>query len=198
MGCFWEPSESLLEVDGVIDTVVGYTGNPFATQAPTYDSVCYSRQPWVEGVRVRYDDEKLSYEQLLNEFFERQKSKVGSRQYASVIFTNDKEQEAIAKQWMIDNSTRIRTDGWTTQMTSIEPTTKFYQAEGYHQRYWQKQRPRLATILVMLAVASGIFDSITPEAYQSVVASVANTLGLLVGGWILLERLIDSKVIELD
>ena len=83
-------------------------------------------------------------------------------------------------------------------MTSIEPTTKFYQAEGYHQRYWQKQRPRLATILVMLAVASGIFDSITPEAYQSVVASVANTLGLLVGGWILLERLIDSKVIELD
>ena len=63
--CFWEPSEELLKVEGVIDTVAGYTGNPSATKAPTYDSVCFSPN-WVEGVRVQYDDEKISYSELLD------------------------------------------------------------------------------------------------------------------------------------
>jgi hypothetical protein len=42
MGCFWKPSEELLKVPGVIDTVAGYTGNPSETKAPNYDSVCFS------------------------------------------------------------------------------------------------------------------------------------------------------------
>ena len=82
MGCFWKPSEELLKVPGVIDTVVGYSGSPKSEPAPTYDSVCYSRD-WVEGVRVRYDDDLHSFESLLDAFFEAQEPKLGSRQYGS-------------------------------------------------------------------------------------------------------------------
>jgi peptide methionine sulfoxide reductase MsrA len=51
MGYFWEPSEELLKVDGVMDTVVGYTGKPSTKKAPSYENVCFGRE-WVEGVRV--------------------------------------------------------------------------------------------------------------------------------------------------
>ena len=51
----WEPSEEMLKVEGVTNTVAGYTGNPEATRAPTYDSVCFGDR-WVEAVRVTYDD----------------------------------------------------------------------------------------------------------------------------------------------
>jgi peptide-methionine (S)-S-oxide reductase len=202
MGCFWEPSESLLKVDGVIDTVAGYTGNPSAAasnKAPTYDNVCFGRQSWVEGVRVIYDEDKISYEELLEAFFEAQKPQMGSRQYASIIFPHDAEQDQIAKNWIQENATRARQqDGRTPQMTSIEAKTKFFQAEGYHQRYWQKQRPRFAAILGLLAIATGIMDPIVPEAYQQTVVTAANSAVLLAGLGILLERkILDVKVVEL-
>ena len=196
MGCFWEPSESLLKVDGVIDTVAGYTGNPSVSKAPTYDNVCFGRK-WVEGVRVMYDDDKISYEELLEAFFVTQNPKMGSRQYASIIFPYDDEQDRIAKNWIQENVSRARPDGWTPQMTSIEEKTKFFQAEGYHQRYWQKQRPRLGAILGLLAIATGILDPIVPEAYQQTVVTAANSAVLLAGIGILLERKIDAKVVEL-
>jgi peptide-methionine (S)-S-oxide reductase len=196
MGCFWEPSESLLKVDGVIDTVAGYTGNPSASKAPTYDNVCFG-QKWVEGVRVMYDDDKISYVELLEAFFETQNPKMGSRQYASVIFSHDAEQDQMARNWIQENVSRARQDGWTPQMTSVEAKTKFFQAEGYHQRYWQKQRPRLGAIIGLLAIATGILDPIVPEAYQQTVVTAANSAVLLAGVGILLERKIDAKVVEL-
>eukprot|EP00957_Ditylum_brightwellii_P050098 3797928-Ditylum_brightwellii.AAC.1 len=60
MGCFWEPSETLLSKDGILATTVGYTGGKPNAKAPTYDSVCYGRD-WVEAVRVVYDDTIVSY-----------------------------------------------------------------------------------------------------------------------------------------
>jgi peptide-methionine (S)-S-oxide reductase len=196
MGCFWEPSESLLQVDGVIDTVAGYTGYPLASKIPTYDNVCFG-QKWVEGVRVMYDDDKISYEELLEAFFVTQNPKMGSRQYASIIFSHDAEQDQIAKNWIQENVSRVRPDGWTPQMTSVEAKTKFFQAEGYHQRYWQKQRPRFGAVLGLLAIATGILDPIFPEAYQQTVVTAANSAVLLAAVGILLERKIDAKVVEL-
>jgi peptide-methionine (S)-S-oxide reductase len=196
MGCFWEPSEELLKVDGVLDTMAGYTGNPRATKAPSYDSVCYGRE-WVESVRVVWDDEKLSYTQLLNAFFEKQKPQLGSRQYASIIFHHDIEQEKTARRWILENVNKPRQDGRTTQMTSIEPTSKFFLAEGYHQKFWQKQRPRFAGIIGLLAIASGIMDPITPENYQSTAATGANLAVLMALAAIVLERKIDANVVEL-
>lgn len=196
MGCFWEPAEELLKVDGVVDTVAGYTGNPSARKAPKYQNVCYGRQ-WVEGVRVKYDDDKISYEELLEAFFQAQNPKLGSRQYASIIFPHDDEQSKAAKGWIKANSDRQRKDGWMPQFTSVEPLSKFYKAEGYHQNYWQKQRPRFAAIFALLAIATGLLDPIVPEAFQKSVETGANALTLAMAIYIGLERIIDSEVVEL-
>lgn len=195
MGCFWEPSEELLNVDGVIDTIAGYTGNPSAAEAPTYDTVCFGNK-WVEGVRVKYDDDKISYNELLEAFFETQKPKMGSRQYASIIFPHDEEQKKMASEWIKKNADRQRKDGFMPQWTAIEPQSTFFQAEGYHQRYWQKQRPRFALIIFLLAVATGAFDSVVPGAYQKSVETAANGSVLLVAVFQLLERVLDARVEE--
>lgn len=192
----WEPAEELLKVDGVADTVAGYTGNPSAEKAPSYDNVCFGRN-WVEGVRVTYDDSVISYEGLIEEFFKAQNPKLGYRQYASIIFPHDEEQQKIATEWMQANASLQRKDGWMSNWTSIEPLSKFYQAEGYHQRYWQKQRPRFLAIVGLLAVSTGVLDSIVPEAFQSMVGTFANAAVLAIGIYIALERVLDAKVFEL-
>ena len=181
----------------MIDTVAGYTGNPEATKAPTYDSVCFGKL-WVEAVRVSYDDEKLSYPELLEEAWKAQKAKVGSRQYSSIIFPQSSEEESIAREW-IEKRNKNSQDGLTPAMlrTTIEKESKFYQAEGYHQKYWSKQRPRFAAIIGCLAISSGILDSVTPEYLQQMVATAGNTGALAIALWQLLERKLDAKVVEL-
>lgn len=197
MGCFWKPAEELLKVDGVMDTVAGYTGNPRATSAPSYDSVCFGRD-WVEGVRVYYDDDKLSYQELLDAFFEAQEPKLGSRQYASIIFPHDEKQQEVAQEWLRMERERTRDDGISVGITDVEPLTKFYQAEGYHQRYWAKQRPRFATIIGLITLSSGILDSFIPLSMHSAIDTVANGLTIAIGIYVMAERVIDAKVIELS
>lgn len=196
MGCFWKPAEELLKTDGVIDTVAGYTGNPQAREAPTYDNVCFGRS-WVEGVRVYYDDTKVSYQQLLDAFFDAQEPKLGSRQYASIIFPHDSEQQLDANTWLEANSMKMRDDGVTVAQTEVEPLSPFYQAEGYHQRYWQKQRPRFAAIIVLIAISMGAIDSVFPTDLASTVHTAGNTGALVLALYQLLERQIDAKVVEL-
>jgi peptide-methionine (S)-S-oxide reductase len=196
MGCFWDPAEQFLKIDGVTDTVAGYTGKSDAITPPTYESVCFSRD-WVEAVRVIYDDEKITYQQLLDTMFEVQKPKLGSRQYASIIFAHDDKQETISRAWIEQNSGLQRMDGWRAEWTTIEPLSKFFQAEGYHQRYWQKQRPRLAVLLGLLAISTGLLNSILPVDVQSTVETAANFSVIIVGIAIILERFWDAKVVEI-
>jgi methionine-S-sulfoxide reductase len=199
MGCFWKPSEELLKTKGVIDTVVGYTGNPTASQAPTYEGVCFSRE-WVEGVRVKYDDAEISYRELLDAFFEAQEPQ-NSRQYASIIFTHDEEQRQEAQSWLQEGvqAKRVRQrDGAAVSWTTMEPVSAFYQAEGYHQRYWQKQRPRFAIILALLAASSGLFDSFLPFTFAQKLHTAANAVVLLCCAGILMERKLDAKVFKLE
>mmetsp|Transcript_10931 Transcript_10931/g.23155 ORF Transcript_10931/g.23155 Transcript_10931/m.23155 type:complete len:252 (-) Transcript_10931:126-881(-) len=202
MGCFWEPSEELLKVDGVVDTVSGYTGNKnfdndASKKVPSYENVCYGRE-WVEGVRVTYDTDKISYEKLLDAFFEIQKPQPGSRQYSSMIFPHDEEQLRLAEQWK-GTSRERDSDGFKNEWTLIEyPRTKFYAAEGYHQRYWQKQRPRFALMGVLLAIATGFGDQFYDAALESTVKTFANGATVAVGLAITAERFLDSKVVELE
>jgi methionine-S-sulfoxide reductase len=199
MGCFWEPAEELLKVDGVIDTIAGYTGNPKSNSSnyvPNYESVCYGNE-WVEGVRVKFDDEQISYEEILDAFYDIQKPKLGSRQYASIVFPHDLEQQQTVEVWMKQNAGRQRKDGWRVEWTSVEPLSKFFKAEGYHQQYWQKQRPRFAIILALLAVATGVIDPVIPPALQHTAESVSNGAVVVIGLLVILERFLDSKVVEL-
>jgi peptide methionine sulfoxide reductase MsrA len=79
--------------------------HPLASKTPTHDNACFG-QKWVEGVRVIYDDDKISYEELSEAFFVTQNPKMGSRQHASIIFSHDAEQDQIAKNWIQENVSR--------------------------------------------------------------------------------------------
>ena len=184
-------------MEGVKDTVAGYTGRENAVKAPKYEEVCFSRD-WVEGVRVFYDEDKLSYEELLDAFFETQEPKFGSRQYASIIFPHDEEQREKATAWLNQNAERQRGDGIPVKLTQIEDRTPFFQAEEYHQRYWQKTRPRIAGMIALLAISTGVLDSITPATVQSAIHTGANALVLAGLIFVLVERKIDTKVVQLD
>lgn len=193
-----KPAEEMLKVPGVIETVAGYTGNPATDTAPNYEAVCYSRD-WVEGVRVIFDDEQVSYTQLLDSFFEAQEPQYGSRQYASIIFPHDEAQLQAAEDWLesAKSSRKLRRDGVSPEMTRIERLSPFYKAEEYHQRYWEKMRPRIAGLVVLLSISTGLLDNFTPETVHEAVHTAASAVALLGMAFVLVERKIDTKVTQL-
>ncbi|MCJ7696004.1 MAG: peptide-methionine (S)-S-oxide reductase MsrA [Anaerolineaceae bacterium] len=140
-GCFWGVQAKLSKIEGVIDTVVGYTGG--SVNDPDYHMVCTDRTGHAEAVQVTYDQDVLSYEHLVQEFWrihdpttpDRQGPDYGS-QYRSVIFFHDEEQKEKAEQVKValDNAKLFR----YPIVTEIVPASKFYNAEEYHQRYYEK------------------------------------------------------------
>lgn len=141
-GCFWGVEETFRRTPGVISTAVGYEGG--TTPNPTYEDVCSHMTGHAEVVRVEYDPEKVSYEALLDIFWEmhdpttldRQGPDVGS-QYRSVIFYHTPEQEAAARASVdaLEKSGRFR----RPIVTQIVPEATFYPAEDYHQQYLAKR-----------------------------------------------------------
>ena len=147
-GCFWGVEVAYRRVAGVTATRVGYTGGD--TSNPSYESVCTGQTGHAEAVEVTFDPARLGYDDLLEVFWalhdptqlDRQGFDVGS-QYRSAIFTHGPEQEAAARASM----ERLQAAGRAGEqvVTRIEPAGRFYQAEDYHQRYFEKrQRGRRA------------------------------------------------------
>jgi len=198
MGCFWKPAEELLKVDGVLETTAGYTGNPSATEAPNYDKVCFSRE-WVEGVRVIYDDEKVAYAQLLENFFQAQEPKGGSRQYASIIFPHDDEQQEAAQAWLQagTESKRVRDDGVPVSFTKLEPLSSFYAAEGYHQNYWSKFRPRVVAIIGCILLQMAPLDQVLTPDVVAAVHTLTDVSLKVIAVYVIGERFLDAKVVQL-
>jgi len=141
-GCFWGVEAKFRKLDGVIDAVVGYTGGN--VENPTYRMVCTTETGHAEAVRITYDPDKISYEKLVRVFFDlhnpttpnRQGPDVGS-QYRSVIFYQDEEQRQTAEKVKkeLDQSNKYR----SPIVTGIVPADDFFEAEEYHQRYYEKQ-----------------------------------------------------------
>lgn len=141
-GCFWGVEAEFRQVPGVIDAAVGYIGG--TTQNPTYRDVCTDRTGHAEAVQVVFDPSKVSYEQLLNVFWQihdpttpnRQGPDVGT-QYRSAIFFHTPEQEAAARASKEEQqaSGRFR----RPIVTEIAPASTFYRAEEYHQQYLEKR-----------------------------------------------------------
>ena len=139
-GCFWKPEAEYREVPGVVDTAVGYEGGH--VDNPTYEQVCTGKTGHAEVVRVTYDPERISYDDLLQVFWakhdptqlNRQGWDVGD-QYRSAIFTHDAEQEEVAARSKAQEQTRHR----KPVVTQIEPSSTFYVAEDYHQQYLEKR-----------------------------------------------------------
>ena len=141
-GCFWGVEARFQQLPGVIETAVGYEGGKL--DDPTYKDVCTDRTGHAEVVEVKFDPAKLSYQQLLNLFFElhdptqlnRQGPDWGA-QYRSVIFVHSPEQEAIT------NATIARLTEQKTYerpiATQVVRAQTFWRAEEYHQKYLEKR-----------------------------------------------------------
>jgi len=141
-GCFWGVEVSFRKVKGVIDTKVGYCGGK--TDAPTYKDVCTDRTGHAEVVEIQFDPTVVSYENLLELFWNahnpttknRQGPDVGT-QYRSVIFYTSPEQKEIAEhsKTALEQSKRFK----NPVVTEIVAAKPFYPAEEYHQQYLEKQ-----------------------------------------------------------
>jgi peptide-methionine (S)-S-oxide reductase len=140
-GCFWQVETAFRELDGVVDTAVGYEGG--TTENPTYEQVCSGATGHAEVCQVSFDPARVSYEELLDVFWRihdptqvnRQGPDVGD-QYRTVIFTHSPAQEAAAKA----SRERVAERLAEPVATSIEPATGFWRAEEYHQCYLDKRR----------------------------------------------------------
>jgi peptide-methionine (S)-S-oxide reductase len=138
-GCFWGIEASFREIEGVVKTSVGYTGG--RTVDPTYEQVCSDTTGHAEAVEVWFDPALVSYDELLNAFWSihdpttrnRQGWDFGS-QYRSAIFFHDADQEKLA------TASRDRRQAGSSRpiVTEIVPAVPFYDAEDYHQRYFEK------------------------------------------------------------
>lgn len=138
-GCFWGVEHLLAKVPGVVDVESGYTGG--WKERPSYEEVCGHRTGHAEAVRVVFDPEKVSYEQLARLFFEihdpTQADGQGpdlGEQYRSEIFYNSPGQQATAEKLIAE----LRAKGYDV-VTRLTPATTFWPAEGYHQDYYERK-----------------------------------------------------------
>jgi len=141
-GCFWGVEATFRQLPGVISTRAGYTGGHFPN--PTYKDVCSDHTGHAEAVEVEYDPATLSYEKLLQVFWENhdptQLNRQGpdwGTQYRSAIFFHSAEQESEAKisKEQLEKSGRFK----KPIVTQIVPVMTFYPAEDYHQQYLEKR-----------------------------------------------------------
>ena len=141
-GCFWGVEVTFRNIDGVLDAIVGYTGG--STEKPTYEQVCSSGTGHAEAVEVTFDPERLSYDELLDVFWQnhdptqvnRQGPDRGS-QYRSAVFFHSPEQEEAARRSKeaLDTSGRLS----RPVATEITAASTFWPAEEYHQRYLERR-----------------------------------------------------------
>ncbi len=141
-GCFWGVEQILSRQPGVVGTAVGYMGG--RVERPTYEQVCTDTTEHAEVVQVMWDPAKTTYGALIDVFWhlhdptqvDRQGPDIG-RQYRSVVFTHDEEQNAIAHATRdaIDASHKLR----KPVATEIRPATAFWTGEAYHQRYFDRR-----------------------------------------------------------
>ena len=142
-GCFWGVEAAFRGVAGVEETEVGYIGGN--TEEPDYRQVCSGRTGHAEAVRVFYDPNRVSYEELLKTFWDchdpttkdRQGPDIGS-QYRSAIFCTTAQQRAAARASLqaVEESGRFS----RPVVTAIEAAGRFWRAEEYHQRYIERSR----------------------------------------------------------
>lgn len=141
-GCFWGVELEFSAIDGVLATRVGYTGGRHTD--PSYNDVCSGDTGHAEAVEISFDPHVVTYENLVNEFFDlhdpttlnRQGPDVGD-QYRSAIFTHSDDQAKVARQ-VIDT---LVTNGEFDApiVTEVLTAGQFWEAEEYHQKYLAKR-----------------------------------------------------------
>ncbi|MGD8117259.1 peptide-methionine (S)-S-oxide reductase MsrA [Vibrio sp. TRT 29B02] len=142
MGCFWGAERLFWQLDGVVSTSVGYSGG--FTPNPTYQEVCSGQTGHTEVVRVVFDTQVISFEQLLHAFWEKHNPTQGRRQgndlgtqYRSAIYVYSDEQYQTASASKQAYQALLGDDVQSIT-TEILPAGKYYYAENYHQQYLAK------------------------------------------------------------
>ncbi len=138
-GCFWGVEYHFQKVKGVLSTEVGYTGG--AVDNPTYQEVCSGQTKHAEAVKVTFDNDQIDYETLAKLFFEihdptqvnSQGPDVGDQYRSNIFYTNEKQKEIAEK------LVRILLNKNYKVATIISQFSKFYKAEKYHQKYYEKK-----------------------------------------------------------
>jgi peptide-methionine (S)-S-oxide reductase len=142
-GCFWCTEAVFKDVIGVTDVESGYIGGHVPN--PTYKQVCGGDTGHAEAIRVTFDPAVISYDEILDLFFathdptqlNRQGNDIGT-QYRSAVFPKDEAQEAAVHRAI----ERARADWPAPIVTTIEPLGQWWQAEDYHQDYWEGEGQR--------------------------------------------------------
>ena len=141
-GCFWGVESTFQQMDGVKSTTVGYIGGK--VKNPSYELVCTGITGHAEAVEVEYNPNIVSFEKLLDTFFQlhdpttlnRQGPDVGTQYRSAAYFSNDEEKKIIeSKVNTLNESGKFR----SIIVTEIEAISEFYNAEDYHQDYYKKR-----------------------------------------------------------
>lgn len=143
-GCFWGVQSAFDELEGVIETKVGYTGGN--KENPAYEEVCNEETGHAEAIQIIFNPEKISYEELLDKFWEihdptqlnRQGLDIGTNYRSAIFFHSEKQKElALKSKKEIAEKRNIKEE---KIMTEIVPAKTFYMAEEYHQKYMEKHK----------------------------------------------------------
>ena len=139
-GCFWGVEATFAKIDGVIRATSGYSGG--TTENPTYEQVCTGKTGHAEVVEIEYDPDRVTYDQLLDEFWRLHDPTTLNRQgpdrgtqYRSAAFYRDEDQRAAAEA----SKQRVSDRFPDPIVTEITEATEFYRAEEYHQSYFEKR-----------------------------------------------------------
>lgn len=171
-GCFWCTEAVFQNLKGVSKVVSGYMGGHKSD--PTYEDICTGNSGHAEIIQIDYEPSKISFEDLLLVFFKthdpttlnRQDNDTGT-QYRSVIFYADQEQK-IAAENMIDHLEKDMVFERPI-VTEVSPVSKFYEAEEYHQNYFNSNSNKSYCAFVIqpkLAKFTKEFkDKLKPEGY---------------------------------
>ncbi len=138
-GCFWGLEAYMSRISGIIETVVGYANGE--KKDPTYNEVCTGNTGHAEACFINYDENMISLEKVLNKFWgiidptvsDRQGPDIGSQYRSGIYYTDKLDLESILK-----TKDEVQSRYCEPILTEIKPLSCFYEAEGYHQKYLQK------------------------------------------------------------
>ena len=140
LGCFWGPEIKFSKIDGIIKTEVGYCGGD--TQSTSYKEVCTGETNHAEVVKLDFDEKTISYEKILNIFFEihdpttlnSQGPDFGTQYRSEIFYLNDNQKE-IAKKVLKELNQKLS----KKVVTNISLLKNYCAAEEYHQKYLEKR-----------------------------------------------------------
>ena len=145
-GCFWCVEAVFQQLDGVLKVTSGYSGGHVAN--PTYEQICTKKTGHVEVCRIVYDPSKITFDEILEVFWKThdpttpdQQGNDQGPQYRSVIFYHNEEQKKLSEAYKAGLN---KSGAWGKPViTAIEPLRNYYEAEDYHQNYFNANRDQL-------------------------------------------------------